>query len=468
VYDDCVSLTGTVLGGRYRVGAMLGRGGMGAVYEAVQQGIERAVALKVMHAHLQDDPLVRARFEREARVVAMLRHPNLVQINDYVESPDEPPFLVMERLHGETLRDVMKRTSRLPADRVARIVVQMLAALDAAHRAGVVHRDIKPDNVFLEHTTAQKDLVKLLDFGVAKFLGKEDDAVKLTRQGHAIGTPAFMSPEQAMGEPIDGRTDLYAVGATMYQALTGQKPLAEDNLADLMHALASRTPAPVTSLRPDVDPALSRVIDRALAKRPDERFATALDMARALESFTKTAPPAASTLVSAPAAPHDTVRDPVAQTAPLPYQPPVPPARPPWVPPARPAGSGQTAIAIALASALLLAGVLVAFGILHAKEVSVAPLAAPAATAPAAPTASSLPGIWDPPESLPSAAPSASPAEPPHVAGTAEPAATVAAPAESGSEPHVCRSARLAKQQHAGVRIVARLERMCRQQGGQP
>ncbi|HEX4513601.1 MAG TPA: serine/threonine-protein kinase, partial [Polyangiaceae bacterium] len=218
-----MELTGTLLGGRYRVGQELGRGGMGVVYEAVQEGIERPVALKVMYEHLASDASIRERFKREARAVAMIRHPNVVQINDYVESKTEPPFLVMEKLTGETLRDVMKRGDRVSGERMARIAMQVLAGLDAAHRAKVVHRDIKPDNVFLERTTAQRDIVKLLDFGVSKLLDEADDAIKLTRVGHAIGTPSFMAPEQALGDKVDGRADLYALGATMFLVLTGKK-----------------------------------------------------------------------------------------------------------------------------------------------------------------------------------------------------------------------------------------------------
>jgi serine/threonine protein kinase len=487
VYHVRVNLTGTVLGGRYRVGPLLGRGGMGAVYEGVQQGIERVVALKVVHPHLADDPLIRARFQREARVVALVRHPNVVPINDYVESAGEPPFLVMERLRGETLREVMKRTPTLPVDRVVRIAMQMLSALDAAHRANVVHRDIKPDNVFLEHTTAQKDLVKLLDFGVAKLLGQEDEAIKLTRQGHAIGTPAFMAPEQAVGDPIDGRADLYGVGATIYQALTGRKPHAASNLADLMVELVSRTPAPVASLRPDVDAALSRVIDRALAKKPGDRFASARDMERALAPFANASaePHAVNTLVSPQGPAHDTVPDPVVRTAPLPYKAPAAPVEPPPAlqPPPR-ASQDPVRVAIwaaAVVVTLVIAGAGLAVGTLvasHDARTPPVPTETPTTTAAASPTpeptwvaATAAPRLAPLQVAVDAgAAPTALPTH--HVAVTAPTdvrytPTTAVGDASTNAAP-VCKMARGAKAQHVSSRVVHELERRCRAQGGEP
>ncbi|HEY2368818.1 MAG TPA: serine/threonine-protein kinase, partial [Polyangiaceae bacterium] len=310
-----MELTGTLLGGRYRVGQELGRGGMGVVYEAVQEGIERPVALKVMYEHLASDASIRERFKREARAVAMIRHPNVVQINDYVESKTEPPFLVMEKLTGETLRDVMKRGDRVSGERMARIAMQVLAGLDAAHRAKVVHRDIKPDNVFLERTTAQRDIVKLLDFGVSKLLDEADDAIKLTRVGHAIGTPSFMAPEQALGDKVDGRADLYALGATMFLVLTGKKIYEVREAADLVRTIMTTVPPLVTTLRPDVHPDLSRVIACALEKNASARYANAMEMTRALSPFGKTQNPVTEALESSI---HDTHPEPVVEnTAPM-------------------------------------------------------------------------------------------------------------------------------------------------------
>jgi serine/threonine-protein kinase len=321
-----VTLTGTLLGGRYRVGEPLGEGGMGTVYAAVQEGLDRRVALKVMHPHLSSDTELRGRFQREAHVVAMLGHPNVVQISDFQTNEDEPPFLVMELLHGENLRDVLKRTPRLEPARVAYIAVQVLSALEAAHRAKVVHRDIKPDNIFLERTSVQADIVKVLDFGVAKLMSESDTAPKLTRSGLVVGTLAYMAPEQATGDPIDGRADLYSLAAVMYVALVGKKPFEAPSTSELVQAIMTTTPKSVATIVPSIDADLSRVIDRALSKLPDDRFATAAEMAHALQRFAK--PTVLDDATSQmPATPVMTVRTPATaiephalppETAPLP------------------------------------------------------------------------------------------------------------------------------------------------------
>ena len=282
-----VELTGKLLGGRYRVGQMLGTGGMGAVYEGVQEDLARAVALKVLHPHLAGDEELRGRFRREARVVARLGHPNVVQISDFQVNDGEPPFLVMELLHGESLRALLQRMTILPPERVAYIAVQALSALEAAHRANIVHRDVKPDNIFLERTSVQTDIVKVLDFGVAKLLGDEATGTKLTRQGLVVGTLSYMSPEQALGDPVDGRADLYSLAAVMYLALSGKKPFDGTTTAALLDAILNQRPTPLVELRPEIGEGLSRIVERALAKRPSDRFASADEMAHALSPFAR-------------------------------------------------------------------------------------------------------------------------------------------------------------------------------------
>ncbi len=279
-------LTGTLLGGRYRVGKLLGSGGMGAVYDGVQEGINRKVALKVLHAHLAGDAELLARFEREARAVATLGHPNVVQINDFQTNPGEPPFIVMELLQGESLRDLLKRSPRLPPERVAYIAMQMLSALGAAHKASIVHRDVKPDNVFLSRTSVQADIVKVLDFGVAKLLGGEDKD-KLTRSGFVVGTLSYMAPEQACGDPVDGRADLYSVGACMYFALAGRKPFDQPTTPALLKAILTEKPVPLAVVRQDIDTGLAAIVDRALSKPPQERFTSPEEMAEALAPFAR-------------------------------------------------------------------------------------------------------------------------------------------------------------------------------------
>ena len=245
--------SGTLLGGRYRVGALLGQGGMGAVYEGMQEGLDRRVALKVLHAHLSGEKELLGRFQREARAVATLGHPNVVQISDFQVNPGEPPFLVMELLHGESLRALLKRTGPLPPERVAYIFSQVLAALEAAHAKDIVHRDIKPDNIFLSSTSVQADLVKVLDFGVAKVLRDGDKDGKLTHAGFVVGTLSYMAPEQAMGEELDGRADLYSVGACMYLALTGRKPFDAPTTPGLLKAILTEKPVPLAALRQDIN-----------------------------------------------------------------------------------------------------------------------------------------------------------------------------------------------------------------------
>ena len=282
--------SGTLLGGRYRVGALLGQGGMGAVYEGMQEGLDRRVALKVLHPHLSGEKELLGRFQREARAVATLGHPNVVQISDFQVNPGEPPFLVMELLHGESLRDLLKRTGPLPPERVAYIFSQVLAALEAAHAKDIVHRDIKPDNIFLSSTSVQADLVKVLDFGVAKVLRDGDKDGKLTHAGFVVGTLSYMAPEQAMGDELDGRADLYSVGACMYLALTGRKPFDAPTTPALLKAILTEKPVPLAAIRQDIDLSLASLVDRALQRDPNLRFANAGEMASALAPFARATP----------------------------------------------------------------------------------------------------------------------------------------------------------------------------------
>ena len=276
--------TTIILGGRYRlVEPPLGRGGMGTVYEAVQEGLGRRVAVKLLDPRLAEDRQQLERFRREAEIVAALGHPNIVQVTDfqYPETPRDQPFLVMELLRGESLGAYVAREQVLPAQRVAFIASQALSALSAAHRAGVVHRDVKPDNIFLLSDAAVPDTVKVLDFGIAK-LAVEGQA-KLTGTGAMLGTPAFMAPEQAHGaEDVDARADIYAVGATMYQALSGRLPYEAPSIPALLFAIVEKTPMSLRELRPDLPLGLVEVVEQAMAKDRNDRFSDAEAMRRAL------------------------------------------------------------------------------------------------------------------------------------------------------------------------------------------
>jgi serine/threonine protein kinase len=279
-FDTSSIGSGALLGGRYRLGALIGRGGMGAVFEAIQEDLKRRVAVKVLDPRLAADPVHVERFRREAQAAAALGHPNIVAVTDFQWPPGEAPFLVMEHLTGQSFGQLLDATPRLPVSRVAFIASQTLDALAAAHAAGIVHRDIKPDNIFLTSLSGVADVVKILDFGVAK-LG-DADAVKLTESGAMVGTPAYMSPEQTRGLTIDARADIYGVGAVMYHALTGEMPFRGSSVPAVIVAIATTPPQPIQELRPDVPLAFAALVDRAMSKDPALRFASASEMRAAL------------------------------------------------------------------------------------------------------------------------------------------------------------------------------------------
>ena len=274
--------TGALLGGRYRVGSLIGVGGMGAVYEAEREDLaQMRVAIKILHPSVGARADLVMRFRREAETVAAIDHPNIVRILDFQTPENEPAFLVMERLHGEHLGEALEKGGLFSAERAAFVGAQVLSALSAAHAANVVHRDLKPDNVFLITMSGLRDIVKLLDFGVAKLMNAHVNE-KLTQTGSVLGTPAYMAPEQARGANVDHRSDLYAVGCMMYEALTGKPPFEAENYNALLFEIQRAVPTPIEVLRPDIDPALAAVVSRAMAKNPSERFQTADAMEAAL------------------------------------------------------------------------------------------------------------------------------------------------------------------------------------------
>ncbi len=264
---------------RYQIVRALDRGGMGEVYEATQVQLVRRVALKTIRADLASKPELLARFRREAESAAALGHPNIVQVTDFQANPGEPAFLVMEMLDGTTLAKVLQREGRLDPSRAAFIAVQLLSGLAAAHRAGIVHRDVKPGNIFLQSTSVMRDLVKVLDFGVAKLaLEATPGANAMTQAGEVLGTLAYMAPEQATsGAAIDARTDIFGVGATLFHALSGVRPF------DATEPGVGRTP--LEKIAPWVHRDLAAVIERALLRSPDGRWANADEMAAALQPF---------------------------------------------------------------------------------------------------------------------------------------------------------------------------------------
>ncbi len=283
--DRCL---GRVLGGKYRVDAFLGAGSMGRVYRATQEPLDRVVAVKVLNTNLGADPMAPQRFLREAQAASRIDHPNSVAVYDFGHEPDGTAFIVMEYLRGETLEDVLAREGSLPVARCVSIVGQVLAALDEAHERGVVHRDVKPENVMLIRSPeGERDAprVKVTDFGIAKVL--DDPAwhsTRLTATGITPGSPAYMSPEQASAREVDGRSDLYQCGVILFEMITGELPFHGDSaVAMLMHQINDPPPSP-RSLAPRCPEALEAVILKAMAKKPDRRFASARAMRHALRS----------------------------------------------------------------------------------------------------------------------------------------------------------------------------------------
>ncbi|AKQ67884.1 serine/threonine protein kinase [Myxococcus hansupus] len=282
----------TVLGQRYQLRRRIGVGGMGTVYEAEQLDTGRTVAVKVLQQHLVGEPAVHARFRREAQATAGVRHPNIVEVTDFQDEPEEPPFLVMELLQGQTLKSLMKKEGPLPVARAALIAHQVARALTVAHQAGVIHRDIKPDNVFVVDTGTEALQVKLLDFGVARLMHEDDAKALGTESGAWVGTPSYMAPEQVRCRPVDGRADIYSLGACLYHMVTGQRPIdVADNVA-LLSAVLHNVPAPLSGVRADVPDGFSQVVERTLQKDPAARFPDAQELTQALEPWTTPAAPA--------------------------------------------------------------------------------------------------------------------------------------------------------------------------------
>jgi serine/threonine-protein kinase len=274
------TLTGMSIGQKYTVGGVLGEGGMGAVYEAQHVALGRAVAIKVLHPAQAKKKVAVKRFHQEARSAGRIGHPNICEVYDLGTLEDGSPYLVMERLYGETLSSRIAREGGLPVLDVIDIVTQVLSGLDAAHAKGILHRDIKPENVFLTQRLGLPPLVKLLDFGVSKMMfrvvGEPDDEGDLTRTGMVMGTPYYMASEQARGERnLDARVDVYACGVILYESLTGRRPFSGANYNALLLQILTGTPVPANQLVPDLPPEILPIIDKAMARNRDQRYPSA-------------------------------------------------------------------------------------------------------------------------------------------------------------------------------------------------
>ena len=265
--------------GAFRLVERLGAGGMGEVFLAEHETIGRHVALKVLHADHLRNPRMHERFAREARLAARVRHPNVVEVTELLALPDGRPYMAMEYVAGSDAATVAARGMNLA--RFVELAAQMADALAAAHAAGVVHRDLKPANVLV----TDDGRVKLLDFGVARLVGGEDD--RLTQTGQIMATPSYMSPEQATGEPVDARGDLYSLGVILWELCVGRRPFEGRSFGDFVLLHATQPPLPPSQagqrqLEEQIPPALDAIVLRCLQKRPEQRFASAAELRAAL------------------------------------------------------------------------------------------------------------------------------------------------------------------------------------------
>ena len=373
-HEDHQELVGTTLSGRYTITRKVGQGGMGAVYEATHMLIGKRVAVKVLLDKYAKREALVARLEKEARLASSIGHEHIVDITDFGITEDGRNFVVMEFLEGESLAECLQREVRLPERRVLQIGQQAASALSAAHDKGVVHRDIKPENIFLLRRK-DNDFVKVVDFGISKSLhtgSGEASTPRLTQTGMVLGTPLYMSPEQARGEEdLDQRIDVYALGVILYEMVTGQVPFQGSNSLNIIARVINEDPRPPRELRPDLSRELEAVILHAMAKDRNARYpscdALSADLSALLEEVSITGGGTARARITAPMLPRRS-----SQRALSPLV---------WL-----GGIVITSLALAVAAWALWGG--------PPAVVPVAPLAPlPAAVAPAAPVPAPMPQL---------------------------------------------------------------------------
>jgi serine/threonine-protein kinase len=276
-------MIGSLFEGKYRIIRLIGEGGMGVVYEAEHILIGRQLAVKLLHPEYAHQAEIVERFAREARAATAIRHANIIEVTDMGVTPTGQPFLVMELLEGTSLRRLVEPGKTMPQPRLVDVMDQVLDALDAAHQRRIVHRDLKPDNIFLIRHAGRDDFVKVLDFGISKFLGSLGGGVSTTRTGSVMGTPQYMSPEQAMGrKDVDHRADLWAVGVMLYEAATGRAPYLGDNYNEMLSSILMSSPPAPRAVLPSVSPALEQVILKALMRPIEHRYQSAVEFREAV------------------------------------------------------------------------------------------------------------------------------------------------------------------------------------------
>ncbi|MCC6551524.1 MAG: serine/threonine protein kinase [Polyangiaceae bacterium] len=289
---------GTIIDGRYQIEGLLGRGGMGDVFRAKQVTLDTQVAIKVLQRSLADDELQVQRFSREAMACSRLKHPNTIRVMDFGRASTGHLYLVMELLEGRTLSRVLRREAPLDPKRVLRIALQVTKSISEAHELGLVHRDLKPQNLFLCDIHGESDFVKVLDFGIAKFMQSEAPGMTLTQGNLIIGTPLYLSPEQATAKLITPRTDLYSLGVIMYHMLCGAPPFQSDAAVSLLMKHISEQPPPLETHRPglEIPDELNDLVFELLEKDPARRPESALVVGQRLQRMLSTSlrPPQSS------------------------------------------------------------------------------------------------------------------------------------------------------------------------------
>ena len=435
---------GTIVGGKYRIVRLIGDGGMGSVYEARHERLGTSVALKFLHADLAERPGLAARFLQEGQVAATIRSPHVAQVTDVDTAPDGRPYLVMELLSGESLQRILDREHKLPEKRAIDFALQILSGLESAHRIHVVHRDLKPDNVFV---TPGYDgpVLKLIDFGIAKL--REGAERGLTRAGVVMGTPEYMPPEQLYtANEVDERADLYALGVMLFEMLSGRRPADGDEATEIVSKVLTGEVLKLEALEPGLPPGLVAIVRQATLPDRDARFRSAVEMRHALAQFAaegttvpRTLPPETTRLVhgSVPAGTNDPPPAPATRDAtpneravssrgstevapPIMGPPPAWPA-PVHVPPARRRRAGPL---LALLGLLLVVGGAAAGGAylwwLEQQGPSSLPLG-PTIALPTAEVPQPTPGDFGP---TPTATPTTTPLPTPTSGGTVTPTAT--------------------------------------------
>ncbi|HEY9772840.1 MAG TPA: protein kinase [Planktothrix sp.] len=274
-------LIGKVFAGKYEIESILGRGGMSIVYRARDVFMERVVAIKILHTNLMSDNTAIQRFRQEAQAAGGLNHPNIMTVYDFGLTAEDQAFLVMELFDGPTLAEILENETRITPDRTVRLARQICDGLDHAHKKGIVHRDLKPSNLCIVKREDGKEMVKIVDFGIAKFMPQEGrKSQQLTQTGQIFGSPLFMSPEQCTGKSLDARTDIYSLGCLLYEALTGAPPFMGDTAYDTMTMHINEAPTPLRKVAADANiPELVQTpVMKCLQKKPEDRYQSAADM----------------------------------------------------------------------------------------------------------------------------------------------------------------------------------------------